>query len=729
VSAVTPPSALSLAAERLSRLGLTLLAAAAGAIVCTLLAIPALRMLLTAGSSGGSVKLVLAPLAQTSTVYAADGSVLASLHATQNRIPVTYAQVPPAVVNAVVDTEDATFWYDHGVNVEAVIRSALADTSNGGIVQGASTITMQLVKNTFLNDQRSATNKLKEAALALRIEGQMTKQQILGQYLNTIYFGNGAYGIGAAAETYFGVPVEQLTTAQGALLAGLISDPIGYDPFTDPLGARARRDFVLDRMATNHSITQAQAEALKSTPLPTKATSLAPPPDGQDGYFVEAVTQRLLADTALGSTYQARYNAVFGGGLRIYTTLDPAAQDDAEIAVANNLPDNHGQWTAALVAVDPSTGAVRALVGGPGFNNSQYDIATDGPGRQPGSSFKPIVLAAALQQGYSINATVNGTSPCTFPIKGAPAYVAHNNEGEGGGWMPLSRALALSLNCAYARLGDDVGLANVVTMAKAMGITTPLSPYLSMSIGSEDARPIDMAGVYATIDDNGVHHTPFMVTKVTDSRGHVLETGGSPGTQVITPQQAHEEIAAMRQVMQYGTGTTANLSDRPVAGKTGTTDNYTNAWFDGFSPQLATVVWMGSPSGDVPMTSVGGMTATGQFEYDRAVYGATYPSMIWHQFMESALAAQPAVDFPAPDPYAMGSIFYVKDPTVGGGYGPNGGYGYGYGRGSGSYVRRGSYGGATSTRRPPATSAPVTVPVTAPTPTTRAGNGQGGPSG
>ncbi len=702
MATLAEPAAARPSPGRLARtLFLTLAVGAAGALLSAVLVVPATRAVLTAGSSGGAAPLVLAPLRQTSTVYAADGSLLATLHGTENRVPVTFAQVPPGVVAAVVDTEDAGFWHEDGVNVQAIVRSAFADTRSGRIVQGASTITMQLVKNTLLHGSRSATNKLKEAALALRIDRQMSKRQILERYLNTIYFGNGAYGIGAAAETYFGVPIQRLTTAQGALLAGLISNPVGYDPFTNPAAARARRDFVLGRMVANASLSPGEAARLERTALPTKITSIVPPPNGQNAYFVNEVTRRLLNDPDLGSTYQARYDAVYGGGLRIYTTLDPRMQADAEVAVADNLPNNAGQWTASLVAVDPKTGAVRALVGGPGFDLSQYDIATQGPGRQPGSSFKPIVLAAAIQHGYSINSFVNGTSPCVFPIKGAPPYVAHNNEGEGGGWMTLANALALSLNCAYARLGDDVGLANVVTMARALGITTPLSPYLSMSIGSEEVRPIDMAGVYATFAADGVHHTPYLVTRVVDPHGKVLLRGGDPGTAVLTPEQAREEVVALQGVTQHGTGTTANLPDRPVAGKTGTTDNFGNAWFDGFSPQLATVVWMGAPVGDVPMTSVGGVTASGQYEYPRTVYGATYPSMIWHQFMESALALLPVVGFTPPDPAGFGSIPTVPDPTTGS-------YGSGY---PGSYTPRRTHHTTPTTKPAPVTSPPAPAPT------------------
>jgi penicillin-binding protein 1A len=222
--------------------------------------------------------------------------------------------------------------------------------------------------------------------------------------------------------------------------------------------------------------------------------------------------------------------------------------------------------------------------------------------------------------------------------------------------------MAQSVNCAYIRVGLAVGLDKVVTMGQQLGITTPLQPFISMSIGSEEVRPIDMAGVYATFADDGVHHTPYLVDHVLDRNGNLLLQGGEKGTQVLSPAKAHEELVALRAVVTGGTGTAASLPDRPVAGKTGTAENNDNAWFDGVTPQLTTVVWMGSPIGNIPMNSVGGYTGSGKYEYYRTVFGGTYPAMIWHEYTQLALAGQPAIDFPKPDPYDMGNIFTVKDP-------------------------------------------------------------------
>jgi membrane peptidoglycan carboxypeptidase len=646
------------------KLVLTLVIGTLGVIGAVIALAPAAHALFTAGTaSGGNDLISLAPLPETSNVYDDQGHLIAQFHADQNRFPVTYNEVPKGVIEAVVDTEDSHFWYHHGIDIWSTLRALFSNGKAGSVLQGGSTITQQLVKNTILTDQRTLTRKLKEAVLAVRLEDQLTKQQIMERYLNTVYFGNGAYGIGAAAQTYFNEPVEKLTRVQGALLAGLIQDPNGYDPIAHPDLARDRRNFVLGRMVANGDMTRAEADGAVDAPIPTQVTaSQAPPLNPQIGYFVEEVKQRLLEDPDLGSTAQARYNAVFNGGLKIYTTLDPKMEQDAEQAVADHLPSEGGEWTAVLVSVDSTTGAVRALVGGPGYNLSQYRIATEGPGRQPGSSFKPIVLAAALKEGYSVNAGVDGNTPCTFKNPGSAPYTAHNDEGGASGYMNLAYALAESVNCAYLRLGLDVGLDKVVDMAQELGVTTPLEPYLSMSIGSEEVRPIDMAGVYDTFADNGVHHTPYLVQKIVDRNGNTILTGGNPGVQVLSPQKAHEEDIALRDVVTEGTAAGEDLNGRPGYGKTGTAENYDNAWFDGFTPQLTTVVWMGSPIGNVPMDDVCGKTLTANFVCPGVVFGATIPAPIWKEYMDLALAGQPSMTIPPPSYDDMGDIYSVKDP-------------------------------------------------------------------
>jgi penicillin-binding protein 1A len=474
----------------------------------------------------------------------------------------------------------------------------------------------------------------------------MSKKQILERYLNTVYFGNGAYGLQAAAERYFNTDVGHLTLGQGALLASLIRDPVGDDPFRHPAAAKARRDLVVDRMRSLGHLSDDQVAQLKSEALPQ------PPPESPaqaSDYFSEHVKQLLLADPRLGATLQERTYALFKGGLSIHTTLDPNDQRVAEQAVADNLPDSGGQFNAALVSLDPTTGAVRALVGGPDFAQSKFNLATDGPGRQPGSSFKAFTLMAALEQGFSPRDTILGTAPCAIPNPGGTPdpWTPSNVEGEEGGVLSLTDATVHSINCAYARLIKLIGPDKVVDVAHRMGVTNPLSPHLSLTLGSEGVTPLQMASAYGTLAADGVHHAPYFVDSVEDRNGKVLFKNTPKGDRAVSSDNARIETQVLQQVVQRGTGTAAAVPGWDAAGKTGTTDDYTNAWFVGFTPTLTTAVWMGSPDGDVPMRNVGGIR----------VFGGTYPAQIWHAYMTAALAGQPVAGFPAPDSYPDGSQY------------------------------------------------------------------------
>ena len=587
----------------------------------------------------------LKPLDVPSKVYDAKGNLLAVLQDADYRAPISLAQVPPTVVHAVLDTEDATFYQHGAVSIPALLRALKNDVSSGG-VQGGSTITQQLVKNAVLNSERSVNRKLREAVLAYRLEQQMSKDQILERYRNTVYLGDGAYGIEAAAQTYFGTDVSRLSAAQAALLAGEIRNPEGDEPIHQPAAATERRNEVLDSMVANGHLTSGEATEMKATPVPT---ALHPPAPHQDSPFVVEVKSALL-DTrdhrldAIGATVPDRLNALYKGGLTITTTLDPTLQRDAERAVAADLPNTGGRFTAAVTAIDPTTGFVRAIVpGNPGSSGNGFDVATGrgGGGRQPGSSFKAVVLMAALANGFSPNDSIDGTSPCTISLPGSPPYVANNAEA-GAGVMNLFDATVNSVNCAYIRLGVDVGLSKIVDMAHRLGIpagvklgTTP-----SLSIGSYEVTPLQMASVYSTLATDGVQRPPTFVQKVTDSSGAPLYQATAGGTQAVPPQLARTATQVLQGVVQRGTGTAANLADRPVAGKTGTTDDLANAWFVGYTPHLVAAVWMGSPTGQVPMHGVGGVD----------VFGGTYPARIFHDFMSAGLAGQPVAAFTAPDP-------------------------------------------------------------------------------
>ncbi len=620
-------------------------------------------------SIGANIKLqplTIRAVSQPSIVYddcprdkCGPNDVIATLSNNDYSVPLlSLSDVPPVVIKAVLDAEDRDFWHHGPIDLRSIIRAAEQDVAHHGIVQGGSTITQQLVKNEILTPKRTFSRKITEVIDSYRLFNKWSRSKILLQYLNTVYFGYGAYGIQAAAKVYFDTTIDQLNVAQAAFLAGLIRNPSIYSTqvFTY---ATVRRNEVIGQMVADHalspSISVKQGDFYMAMPVPTV---VYPPAATQYSPFVTQVVQYLLADPALGSTPSLRYNEVFRGGLRIHTTFDPALQADADAAVAKVLPNTGGKFTAALMVMNPDNSYVDALVPGNPASNQGYDVATGygGSGRQPGSSFKGIVMAAALQNGFSPNDIVDGTSPCTFQMGGGQSpYIAHNAEA-GYGYMSIQEALTDSVNCAFIRIGLAVGDAKIAKMGEEMGVNDPLGinpsllgspehPLLgipSIAIGSEAATPLEMASVYATIDDGGVYHTPVFVTKVytppTAGGQQLLNNTGKPGKRVMTSANAEIETQMLEQVVEYGTGTAAALPNRPAAGKTGTTDSFNDGWFVGFTPQLVAAAWMGDPAGEVPMYDVGGT----------AVYGGTYPAEIWHAFMLKALANQPVINFTAP---------------------------------------------------------------------------------
>ena len=619
------------------------LAAAGLAIAAILMARP-VSAVLTAAQPGESNKLEeLEELAQRSIVYTRDGETMAVLKAEENRSPVELKQVPEHLINAVIAVEDERFWQHGGVDIRSTGRAMMSNVAAGGVTQGGSTITQQLVKNTLVTPERSIGRKMKEAVLALRVESELSKEEILEKYLNTVYFGSGAYGVQAAAETYFGVDVEKVTVGQAALLAGIIRNPTGYEPFRYPAEAKARRDIALDQMVKERYLEADDADELRDDPLPTSPHSPLPAPND---YFVEEVKQRLLDDPRLGETAQERYNAVFKGGLKIYTTMDPRMQELAREKVEEILPGTKRGITAALVTLEPYSGAVRAMVGGPNFEQARYNLVTQGL-RQPGSSWKAFVLMAGIEAGYGPRHTINGTSPCPVRAGGRPWLPSNYGESTGG-VASITTAMAKSYNCAFVRLGLKVGLDKVTDVARRLGITSPLDDVPAMTLGTEEVHPLDMASAYGTIANDGVRHEPFFVERVLDRNGKVLIEGGSTGEQVVDINHARMATQIMRAVVTGGTGTRANVPGRQVAGKTGTSQNYENAWFVGYTPQLTTAVWMGSPVGNVPM---GGVT------------GGTYPAAIFGAFMRAALAGAPVENFKAPDPKAIPGGGYISDPA------------------------------------------------------------------
>ena len=596
-----------------------------------------------------------------SVIYAADGSVMATLRAALNRQPVALDQISPALIAAVLDTEDHSFWLHGGMDVESVVRALLADVNAGSVVQGGSTIAEQLVKGVYLTDQRTLSRKIREAVLAERLEDKYSKAQILDSYLNFVYLGNGAYGVEAAAREYFNEDADRLDVAQAALLAGLIQAPSGYDPITNPLGARERRSQVLSRMLYYKSITPAQATAANETPLPTVVHEAPGVSYTTYGYYVDEVVNELLTNPALGGTRDERVSALFGGGLKIYTNERPSLQSYAQKVATADIPSSLPDVVAAFAVMDPRTGNVEALVGGPHPGTDQFDDAVQGL-RQPGSGFKLFTLIAALEDGYNVYDSVLATSPCAVVFPGVPlangynlTNLMHNDPGDPDGVVSLVEATALSINCAFLRLAHEVTLPKVIDVARSMGVTDstldPLNP--SLVIGSEAVKPIEMAAAYATVADGGIYHSPRFVSRVVDRTGNVIFNGEGPGHRVFSAQVAAEALVALRAVVQYGTGVAAALSNAEVAGKTGTTENSVDAWFNGITPALASSVWLGNPRGEVPMYVNGA-----------EVFGADYPTQIWHDVSQYALSGTPYDAFPLPDPSQLPPVKYIFSPTL-----------------------------------------------------------------
>jgi penicillin-binding protein 1A len=627
------------ATRTFARWAVALLVGGAGLALGTVLVGQQAVHFFTAGSVGSDAdRLDLGPLATRSVVYAADGSQLGIFHDEEYRVPVPLARIPDHVRRAVLDAEDERF-YDHGpLDLRAMARAMVNNLQEGQIAEGGSTITQQLVKTVLLTAKQDVNRKLQEAALAIRLEDQMTKDQIFERYLNTVYFGNHSYGIQAAAERYYHTDVDKLSIGQATLLAGLIRNPVYADPYGNPEAAKERRDVIVDRMVVLGDLTPIQAGDIKGEALPPPMAEAGGPAPGTD-YFTEYVKQQLLTDTRLGDTDSQRYQAVFRGGLSIHTTLNPAYQQMAEESVASILPDTDGKFTAALVTVDPTTGAVRAMVGGSDFGQTKFNLVTDTQGRQVGSAFKPFTLVAALENGIQTNDTILGTSPCVIPNPGSEDWKPNNVEGGAAGVLSLTEATVNSVNCAYARLIKLVGPEKVVDVAHRMGITNELHPYLSLTLGSELVTPLQMASAYATLAADGEHHSPYVVDRVEDRQGNVIFRNQPKGDQAISQQVARQVDEVLTQVVQRGTGTAARVSGWDVGGKTGSTDNNTNAWFVGFTRTLATAVWMGAPEGDISMRNVNGVT----------VFGGTYPAQIWGSFTRKALAGTEPVDFTAPD--------------------------------------------------------------------------------
>ncbi|MDD6597649.1 transglycosylase domain-containing protein [Anaerovibrio sp.] len=561
--------------------------------------------------------------AASSQIYDINGNELANVHAEQNRVPVKISQVPEHLKDAFIAVEDVRF-YDHaGVDPKGIMRALIANITNKGVAEGGSTITQQLAKNAYLTQDRTYKRKIQEIFLALQLERRYTKDEILELYLNQIYFGQGAYGVQAAAKTYFGKDVKDLDLNECAMLAGIPKSPNYFSPLNNLQAAQERKGVVLDQMAKYGYISS-------STASKTKAESLnLVKPQKQDttglaAYFIDYVTQLMIEKYGADAVYQE--------GLKIYTTLDVDMQKAAEAAM-QNLPtystDGSGnkQPQGALVAIEPSTGYIKAMVGGRGTD--QFNRATMAE-RQPGSSFKPFVFAAALENGLTPSSTVEDK-----PIN-IGGWQPQNYSRNFNGTVTMRYVAEQSLNVPTIKIAQEVGMEKIIYLAEKMGITTFVKEgsandmNYAVSIGgmTKGVTPLEMTSAYGTFANDGVHVEPVAIVKVLNQKGEVLEEAHPKSEQVLKKSTANNLTSMLMGVIARGTGTRANIG-RPAAGKTGTTDNYQDAWFVGYVPDLVTGVWVGCDDN----ARMGSMT------------GGTTPATIWKAFMSKVVQGMPNKNF------------------------------------------------------------------------------------
>ncbi|MFK8024037.1 MAG: transglycosylase domain-containing protein [Ilumatobacter sp.] len=605
------------------------------------------------------------PLAQRTYVYDADGNEIA-VYQLENSQPITYDDLPPHVVQAFLIVEDKEFFTHDGVNVRSLFRATLSNFASDAPQQGASTITMQVVKNDFLAGlERDGRYKLLQIQYAKRLEKDMAeeygstlagKEAIMERYLNTVFFGNNAYGIQAAAETYFGKTAGDLDFLEAAFLAGLVRSPSGFDPINEPERSRARWIQVLDRLVSEEIITETDAEILEEEFVLPVRVKVIPGRETRRTYFTEALRDYLLnRSDLLGTTPDERYNQLFRGGLRIHTTLDPEMQAAAERA-RDLLPETSQGFDAAMVSLDSTSGAIRVMVGGREFKPNERELNMALQPRQTGSSIKYFILAAAIQAGAQAGDEIDGIRGCRLPSNDPNDPVFEILGGASGFIGNLRDITARSINCGFARLSQIVGLNRVVDTTYRMAESPYLyrnqpesdrarvEPFASFATGANEMTPLDMAAGIQTLANEGVHHEPYYVEFIENADGERIYTQFDPGTEVLDRDAALETVDIMKGTLNYGTGRFDDLADdRQAFGKTGTQQNNTNAWFVGGTTQLSTAVWVGDPDAYTAMVGIP------EFNVPR-VQGGTYPSEIWKAFMDEAHAGLPFEDWDAPAP-------------------------------------------------------------------------------
>ena len=585
-------------------------------------------------------------LAQTTQIFADDGTtLLAYLHGTENRTVISGKDIPTLMRLAVVSVEDERFYSHSGVDLRGFVRALVTNIQAQGVSEGFSTITMQLVGNLYLDrSDVSLTRKFDEVALAWQMERKYSKNEILDMYLNTVYFGSNAYGIEAAARTYFDKDPVDLTLPEAALLAGLPQAPSAFSPRHHPDEALKRRNWVLNKMNELGFITDKEAQAALETPI--ELAPYSPYTKVQEPYVVAYVRKQLI--DMFGE------DMVFNGGLRVETTINPAYQKLAMDSITSTLNEK-GDPAAALASIEPSTGYIRAMIGGSDYSSSKFNLAAQGR-RQPGSAFKTFCLTAAIEAGMDPWTTYYESKPLSIPILGSvkPWDVTTYSHSYLGS-VTVAEATLHSDNTVYAQMAMDVGADHIVDVAHRMGITSYLNADPAIALGglTYGVSALEMASAYATLANGGVHVEPTIIKEVTDSTGKVIWKANPKRTQAISAGVAYEVTRILQMNIQSGTGTKAKI-DRPEAGKTGTASNWCDAWFCGYTPNLSTVVWMGNADAQVPMLNVHGVNVT----------GGSFPAEMWQKFMNTADRDYAEKDFSVPTVLVRYDPFFESQYSV-----------------------------------------------------------------
>jgi penicillin-binding protein 1A len=593
-------------------------------------------------------------LGENSFLYTDNGQMLGVIPSATNRQPLPLSKIAPALPQATVAIEDARFWQHGALDYRGILRALYQDAVHGQVVQGGSTITQELVKNLYIgNAQRTVSRKIKEACLATKFFQQHTRKKILADYVNEVFYGRHAYGAQAAARTYFSKPASKLTLVQAALLAGLPQAPTRFDPLSHQHAALARRDEVLHAMYRNGYITKSKLRQALGKGLELRPGHLYTQ-QHQPSFFGWATQQ--LAQSLPGKHGQRQVEL---GGYHATTTLDQRLQGLATHAVSSVL-QNPADPAAAIVSIDPQTGAVKAMVNYlPSHRTMQFNLATQAH-RSTGSAFKPITLATALSEGDSIYSTFYGPPQLSITTtecrQGNGYWIVHNAADGEGGTFNLLDATAQSVNTIYAQLIARIGVRTVQAMAHNLGITEVVDgPYFrracAITLGSVGFTPLELTDVYATLASGGIHHAPQAFESIRGPKGNLVPLKPT-GRRVLSANVAAQVTGALQRVVTSGTGTAAALGSRPVAGKTGTAENFQDAWFCGYVPQLATCVWVGYPKGEIPLLNVEGVGE---------VFGGTLPAEIWHNYMSGAVGNLPVKGFPTPD--YNGGTYITGDGT------------------------------------------------------------------